>query len=268
MGVYMISSRYKSISMELDSLIDEGHKIFRSMAYIHDRLSQEDRRIFEERIGKPINVNDSYQSWYTKSCEVIKTLIPDRYEDFRVIYRDNRRSNKPITRWNYCMEDYLDDVRIVTEFVGEEIAGPKNAVTKFKIQLDILISAKAKLESSLLNIKELLKANLFDGEIETAEELNNKGFYRAAGAITGVVLEKHLRDVCVNHNLRTSKKKPTMVDYLELLKNNNVIDTPTWRHLHYLADIRNICAHPGEEPTKDDIAALISGTKKAIKTLF
>ena len=93
-------------------------------------------------------------------------------------------------------------------------------------------------------------------------------FYRAAGSIAGVVLEKHLRDVCGNHNLKASKKKPTMVDYQDLLKNNNIIDTPTWRHLQFLADIRNKCAHPGEEPTKDEVLSLINGTKKAIKTLF
>lgn len=265
---YMINSRYESISKELDKLINDGHKMYLSMLYVHDCLSIKDRQIIKDKMGGPVDVNDLYQSWYTKAGEAIKILILDRYEDFRVMYKDYKRSNKDITYDNYTMEDYLKGVQITKTFSGEVVVGQKHAIPKFKIQLDILIAAKSKLESSLLNINELLKADLFDGEMETAEELNDKGFYRAAGSIAGVVLEKHLRDVCGNHNLKASKKKPTMVDYQDLLKNNNIIDTPTWRHLQFLADIRNKCAHPGEEPTKDEVLSLINWTKKAIKTLF
>lgn len=262
----MTNSRYESISKELDKLINDGRNMYYSMAYIHDCMTKEDRAIFKQRIGSPLNVRDLYQSWYTKAGEVIKALIPSRYEDFRVMYKDYKRSNKDITRSNYTMEDYLNGLQ--RSSFGEEIFGQRDAISKFKIQLDILIAAKTKLNSCLLNINELLKADLFDGEMETAEEFNNKGFYRAAGSIAGVVLEKHLRDVCDNHSLKASKKKPTMVDYYTLLKDNSIIDTPNWRNLQFLADIRNKCDHPGDEPTKEDIADLINGTKKTIKTLF
>lgn len=263
----MNNSRYESISKELDKLVNDGRNMYYSMAYIHDCMTKEDKAIFEQKIGGPLSVSDLYQSWYTKAGEVIKALIPSRYEDFRVMYKDYKRSNKDITASNYTMEDYLNGLQR-SSCLGEVLVGQRDAIPKFKIQLDILIAARSKLKSALLNINELLKADLFDGEMETAEELNNKGFYRAAGSIAGVVLEKHLRDVCGNHGLKSFKKKPTMVDYYSLLKDNSIIDTPVWRNLQFLADIRNKCDHPGDEPTKEEIKDLINGTKKTIKTLF
>jgi hypothetical protein len=41
---------------------------------------------------------------------------------------------------------------------------------------------------------------------------------RAAGAVAGVVLEKHLRQVCDDHKITVAKKNPTIGDLNELLK--------------------------------------------------
>ena len=110
---------------------------------------------------------------------------------------------------------------------------------------------------------------MFDSELDTARELCKKGFYRAAGAICGVVIEKHLCEVCEHHVIAVSKKNPSINDYNELLKSNNVIDVPLWRNIQRLADIRNICDHHKQtEPTKDVIEELVAGTDKLIKTLF
>lgn len=55
----------------------------------------------------------------------------------------------------------------------------------------------------------------------------------------------------------------------EPMKQNNVYDTPTWRKIQYLADIRNVCSHKkDEDPTIDQVKELLLGTNTIIKTVF
>lgn len=92
---------------------------------------------------------------------------------------------------------------------------------------------------------------------------------RAAGAVAGVVLEKHLLEVCNNHNIKIGKKYPTIADLNDLLKNSNVIGTPGWRFHQHLADIRNLCDHNKQtDPTSAQVEDLIQGVAKVAKTLF
>jgi hypothetical protein len=144
----------------------------------------------------------------------------------------------------------------------------KSTFTKFYQQLQILKSVKGKFESTLYNIKQLLRADIFDSDIEASRELLKNGFLSAAGALVGVVLEKHLAQVCENHKLTTVKKDPTIRDYNDLLK-TNVYDVVNWRFIQRLGDIRNYCDHKKErEPTDDEVHELIDGVDKVSKTIY
>lgn len=91
-----------------------------------------------------------------------------------------------------------------------------------------------------------------------------RGHLRAAGALSGVTLESHLRKVCSDRKIDI-KKTATRADYNDLLKQHSVVDIPVWRHLQRLADIRNLCVHAKErDPTREEIVDLISGTRKAL----
>ena len=136
-------------------------------------------------------------------------------------------------------------------------------------QATIVDSVLEVFASGLNNIPQLVQADIFDSEIDTSKELLKKGFIRAAGAICGVVLEKHFSTVLNSHSLSLSKKNPTINDYNELLKNQDIIDIPTWRHIQLLGDIRNLCDHDKkQEPLEDQVQTLIDGTDKIIKTVF
>ncbi len=120
----------------------------------------------------------------------------------------------------------------------------------------------------MFDIRQLVQADLFDSELDAAEELAKHKFTRAAGALAGVVLERHLGQVCENHKLKISKKNPTIGDLNDALK-NEVIDVPEWRSIQHLADIRNLCDHGrATEPTMEQVNELIQGVKKITKTLF
>ena len=143
------------------------------------------------------------------------------------------------------------------------------ARTLFENQLGIVRAAKIRFESSLFDIKQLVQADLFDFELDTSRELNKRGFTRGAGAIAGVVLESHLSQVCENHKIKVRKKNPTINDFNQPLKDNNVIEMKDWRFIQHLADLRNLCDHKKKkEPTKEDIEELINGVDKITKTIF
>jgi hypothetical protein len=52
-------------------------------------------------------------------------------------------------------------------------------------QLAILKAVKARFESSLFDIRQLVQSDLFDSELDAAKELAKHGFARAAGALAG-----------------------------------------------------------------------------------
>jgi hypothetical protein len=75
--------------------------------------------------------------------------------------------------------------------------------------------------------------------------------------------------VCVDRKLPIGKKNPTIADFNEALKAGGAIDLPQWRFIQHLADIRNLCDHSRTpEPTADQVADLLAGTKKVTKTVY
>ena len=105
--------------------------------------------------------------------------------------------------------------------------------------------------------------------MDAAKELKKKGFLRAAGAICGVVIERHLSQVCDRRGIKVTKKNPSINDYNSLLQTNNVIGVQDMRFIQLTGDIRNKCDHnKKEEPTDDDITTIISGAEKIIKNIY
>jgi len=163
----------------------------------------------------------------------------------------------------------INQLSTLGECVCEIAVGPDAAIPQFQQQMAILKSVKERFESSLFDIRQLVQADLFDSELEAAEELAKNRFSRAAGAVAGVVLERHLLQVCHNHLIAIVKRSPTISDLNDLLKNANVVDIPTWRFIQHLADIRNLCDHSkAADPTVEQATDLIVGVKKISKTLF
>lgn len=253
---------------DLDSLIKRGNDLLYGLynEFSDELKSQISKRDKEEQEHiKKCSFRNNYNSWYNESLSVIKQLMPLRYDDFVSFYKQPKRKNYNYE--TYTISDYLID--LVCTKGGEYVVEPISIITKFKQQFLILKSIKNRFKSSLFDIKQLVQADMFDSEIDTAKELNKKGFHRAAGAICGVVIEKHLHGVCEARGIAISKKNPAINDYNELLKSNNVIDIPTWRLIQMLGDLRNLCDHnKTEEPTKENINDLIDGTDKIIKTVF
>lgn len=254
----------RKIEKEIITLYEDGLNIVSTEAN-NQRIRTTTNK--DEKDKPYCSIHASYQSWYTKSLPIVKQLLPDRLREFQDQYRLERRDDKDLTVSTYTISDYL--LGIHQTIHGEDVFNTyASFITRFQHQLLILHSAIDRLNSRLTDIEGILQSELFSHELEVAEDLQKKGHLRAAGALSGVSLETHLSHVCVNHKITINKKSPTISDFNEKLKADNVIDIPTWRHIQLLGDIRNICVHVKErEPTNDDISTLISGTKKILATL-
>lgn len=270
MGIMMTTNidKYKS---DLDSLIKLGDSMELDLSYRHleekGKLSEDDKKNFKKFQGA---FEKHYQRWYTESSAVIKQLIPDRSAEFENLYKgDDKR--KEINSTTYNLQDWLNGIRAgFNIYQGEKHYNDFAIVSmRFHTQLEILKAVRVRFESSLLDIRQFVQADLFDSEIDAARELLKHGFHRGAGAIAGVILEKHLGQVSGNHNIKSKKKHPTISDYNNLLKNGGIIEVPTWRQIQRFGDLRNLCDHNKQrEPTSEEAGELIDGAEKITKTLF
>ncbi|MDR2599610.1 MAG: hypothetical protein LBC73_04985 [Oscillospiraceae bacterium] len=213
----------------------------------------------------------AYEQWYSKALVVVKQLIPDRYNDFALLYRNDKRKNIDLSNYTICdaLQSLSNADAYYIDFDGaSKTYTPINAVPKLTQQVNMIDACCKRLDSKLYDMNILLQSEIFDSEIETTRHLLKNNHLRAAGAICGVILEAHLSSVVKNHNLKINKKAPSISDYNDILK-DKVYDTIQWRFIQKLGDIRNLCVHKKErEPTKDDIDELINGTDKIVKTVF
>ena len=211
--------------------------------------------------------SEGYQAWYSEAKALVRQLLPDRLDDFSGYY-EKPKLRKNITYDNYRISDYLLDLRQLNH-MGKEIAGPTSAIPRFQQQLEIVKAIRKRFESSLFDIRTIVQADLFDSELEAAKALVQHGFLRAGGALAGVVMEKHLAQVCENHAVKLRKKNPTIADFNDALKTADAIDLPQWRFNQHLSDLRNLCDHnKADEPTSEQVTDLVDGVMKLTKTLF
>ena len=271
---------------DLQSLIQRGESL--EVAIVHECSLEEAKGVGVEEIlerAERMGLCDGddqvhipsftreYQEWYSDAEVVVRQLLSRRLEDFCAYYQEpESQSRKKITNDDYRISDYLAGrQRMVDAVYGRPIHVRGNPIVfiLFGQQLAIVKAAGRKLTSSLHDIKQFVQADLFDSELEAAKALVDNGFSRAAGVIAGVVMERHLAQVCESHSIKFQKKKLTFNDFNNGLKDNNVIDTAQWRFNQRLGDLRNSCAHHNDkkEVSKEQVEELIDGVARIIKTL-
>ncbi len=194
----MDESNLAKLKAELNALVREGEILRISMAYELGKVTDPD----EFKKQKFPEFKASYERWYSLASRLVKQLLPDRLPDFTKLYRDEKK--KQLDFLTYGIADYMLGISANRGF---ELVVDKNAAfPKFEQQLSILKAAQLRFDSALYDLVEVVQANLFDSELDAAKELLRKGFARAAGAMAGVVLERHLGKVAPKHNLKPKRR--------------------------------------------------------------
>jgi hypothetical protein len=139
--------------------------------------------VVKERKGKKgepkagMTFQFSYQAWYSEAHEVIRQILPNRLNEFKELYQGSDK-RKIITRNTYTIRDWLLGTRLTVSVFD----GPMDyddiviVFMRFQMQRQILESAKARFESSLFDIRQIVRADLFDSELQSARDLLKKGF--------------------------------------------------------------------------------------------
>lgn len=202
----------------------------------------------------PSDISSLYQQWYSAAKTILDKNQPSRTPEFENAYSPDKTK---------------DDIGI-----KQLIA--KRYITKaeqFKLmdlidaQFDILAAVPSHLKFSLYDVELTAYSVLMDDEIIAAKHLLRNGFIRPAGALAGVILERHLKNLLRKHTPPIKYKEKDTLAALNDLCKETIYDLVAWRKVQHLADIRNLCDHDKErEPTKDEVAELINGVSAMLKT--
>lgn len=125
----------------------------------------------------------------------------------------------------------------------------------FKRMKSVFIAARDDYKGGFLtSIKNLIQADVFDSELEQADELLSSGYKLASAVIAGVVLETALRDLCVRESILTGKLDKMNAD----LAKKGIYNKLQQKRITALADIRNSAAHgKPDEFSESDVNSMI-----------
>jgi len=227
-------------------------------------LSHEGRQLIEELKNGSVDLTAfsmKYGSWYTRALPAVEQLVSDRLEEFKNCHRPASGGEKTTTISTLLsIAGFPEGVRRTARITSVGLLG---------ILVSIIESASSRLDSVLPNIRNLLQADMFASELDAAGDLLNNGHLRAAGVVAGVVLEGHLKTICLKNTIKLSKRKPTLSDYYQELYKAKVIGNSERTRLEHLSSLRNLCAHKGDrEPNKQDVLDLIEGTQKVMAVVI
>lgn len=245
-------STKEAVNTELQALLENQEKLL--------TLTRDNKDILE--------FGTNYQRWYSRAYKLVESLAAERLSEFVSYYLiDPKR--KVTNAGNYVLQDYIKGIGARTDHNNRPLWDTnKLAMMRILNQLQILSSLSSRIDSVLQDVTGHLFAEIQDAELVAATQLKKKS-KRAAGALAGVVLERHLQRAAENHNISIGEKSPTISDLNDPLKNKGVYDTPAWRKIQLLADIRNLCSHQkATEPTDEQVEELIAGVNSIIKTVF
>lgn len=96
-----------------------------------------------------------------------------------------------------------------------------------------------------------------------AKVLFKTGYFTAAGAMVGVILEQHLKILCEIQTPPLRLRGNTIDPLSETLKSAQIYDQTQHRRIQVMADVRNRCSHSVTKPaSKEEVWELIEDVSK------
>jgi len=253
------------IKAELKKLLQQISGIKFLHNYIEKLGEVSDEEGYEELIYdyqyNDLTLSKLYNSFYTKACCILQLILPERLDEFKQCYIFDSKAKVSVshsTISKYFQKNGTEEYSINRNF-------EQHIFNLFTQQENILESAADLIDSALYKIENEIQYSFYTDELATAEHLLSKKYIKPAGAIAGVALESHLKNVCLRYPQVKIGAKDTLSKFIEHLKKADIIDTTMSKKLIFLADIRNLCAHKADrEATKEEVQDLIIGVKKIL----
>lgn len=131
--------------------------------------------------------------------------------------------------------------------------------------LPIFSAARSDFEGGFIfEIKEMVRAEIFDDELEQAEELLKNNFILPAAIVAGIVLETNLRFLCEKNEIPVGKLDKMNSD----LAAKSVYSKNTQKQITAIAGIRNSAAHGVKDDlTLDRVGLMINEVRNITESL-
>lgn len=205
-----------------------------------------------------------YQSRYHHVSLYVKEFWPERLKEFNEFY-DTNKNRKELNFLNYTIKDYI--LWYSTNIISYE-RFVSTVYNKYEQQYSIFKNIWESIDSKIVNIRDLIHADLLESQIDEAKVLLKNWYQRASWAICWVIIEEHLQKVSSNSWLKLSKKDPWIWDLNQGLYDSKIIDLLTFKEISIAGTLRNLCDHKKTvEPTKDNIKQLIEKTEWILKNV-
>lgn len=149
----------------------------------------------------------------------------------------------------------------LSEFAeAEKTSSYEDSSQRFSKMKAVFLAAKEDYEGGYLtSLRHMVRAEVFDSELEQATELLNNGYNAAAGVIAGVVLETTIRDLCSANHIPHGKLDKMNADLTKAGIYNGIMQ----KRITHLAAIRNSAAHGNQAEFKtSDVTAMIDEVEK------
>ena len=195
-----------------------------------------------------------YQRFNSAGLQFVKEFLPEKEIEFCASYE--AKEYRDIEG----VMDYLQLRRGQYSNDKEEII--ERFINRLEIQRSILSSIPYIARIQEMKLREIISADFVEREIDEAEQLFRNGNIRAAGALAGVALEKHLKTLCDKYQINYQKKE-TIEPLVNKLYGAKKLDIIQMKNIQYLASIRNKCDH-SSDVEKGEVKELIGKVKKFV----
>jgi hypothetical protein len=199
-----------------------------------------------EQAPVPADASRLYQRWFSSARAIVAKNQQSRLKEFDALHES-----------------------ALSLFAGSYMTqhDEYSTINNLRQQADILHAVPDHIRYSALDLELQAYATLMDDEISAAKALAKHGFLRPAGALTGVILERHLKNLLRKHDPPIAFRANSTLSILNDLCKDRVYDVPVWRHVQQLTDLRNLCVHEKDrEPTKDEVGQLLTGVSGILRT--
>jgi hypothetical protein len=213
-------------------------------------------------VSAPHDINESYQAWYTQARRLVAQVLPDRRCEFEDYYRSScLGEGQPVTISTILA--HQPPLRIAAER-GEGLAKLFDPSSERDIFLHLFGMQLGILGSALPTVLALERPR--DRELAAARALLKEGHHRAAGALAGVALERHLRAVAWRRGVELEPRDARSVARLDrALRGAGVYGAARSRYVRSLVDLSDSCIRSEERPSRKEVSGLLAGVGEVLE---
>jgi len=209
--------------------------------------------------------SECYLSWFFTVSNCIKYLYPEKHNEFINCYYNKSITDQRIST-NYKISNYLNNEqlsKISTINYYNEYKRINVVYNCFNFQKLIIKAIIDNFNSVSFNYEKETYMSFQEENIDSAQELFDNNFLRAAGALCGVIIEKHLKTKLLPFDENAFQLSLSPLN--DKCKLNNLYSEIERKRISHMAGIRNLCDHKKPiDPTKQQIQTLIDETKWVI----